>query len=426
MVLAVGSRGDLQPYVSLGLGLKAAGHRVQLATHASFEGSVTGHGLGFSPLEGDPRQIIASEAGQAWLESGHNPLRYASRFLHLFRPLMERSLAAIHQTCLGADAIVYSPLAIPAYHVAEALGIPSHMAALQPLTPTRAFPMVQMRPTPRLGGTYNLLTHVLSAQLFWQPLRAIINRWRTETLNLPPLPFQGLDRKRRHRLSTLYGFSAAVIPRPADWPACSHVTGYWFLDRPSGWRPPAELVDFLEAGPAPVYVGFGSMIPRDAETLTRVVIRALAKAGQRGVLMTGWAGLSQEDLPYDVFKTDSIPHDWLFPRMAAVVHHGGAGTTAAGLRAGVPSVVVPFFADQPFWAHRLHVMGVAPSPIPHKRLTEDRLASAIREATGKEEMRKRAAAVGEQIRTEDGVARAVEIIHRQPPTASATRLDFWP
>ena len=188
------------------------------------------------------------------------------------------------------------------------------------------------------------------------------------------------------------------------------MTGYWFLDPSIEWTPPADLVDFLQSGTPPIYIGFGSMGNRKPEETTRIALKALAMTGQRGVLAAGWGGLSQTDLPETVHMISSIPHSWLFPRMAAVVHHGGAGTTAAGLRAGIPSIVVPFFGDQPFWGQRVAKLGVGPVPIPKRQLSAERLTAAINQAVQNRPMRNQAAALGEQIRAEDGIAQAVSII----------------
>jgi UDP:flavonoid glycosyltransferase YjiC (YdhE family) len=208
----------------------------------------------------------------------------------------------------------------------------------------------------------------------------------------------------------LYGYSPHVIPPPPDWGADTHVTGYWFLDPPSGWTPPPALHEFLAAGPPPVYVGFGSMSSRNPQATAKLVLDALGAAGQRAVLLAGWSGLRPADLPDSVLMVDSVPFAWLFPRMAAVVHHGGAGTTAAGLRAGVPSIVVPFFGDQPYWGRRVAELGVGPAPIPRKRLTVEVLAGAIDRAVTDPVLRRRAAELGVRIRVEDGVARAVGVV----------------
>jgi len=219
----------------------------------------------------------------------------------------------------------------------------------------------------------------------------------------------------------LYCYSPAVVPKPPDWSEHAHVTGYWFLDHAPDWQPPADLVDFLESGPPPIYVGFGSMTSRDPERMSRIVLDALSQSGQRGVIATGLGGLSQSDLPDEVFMTETVPHDWLFPRMAAVVHHGGAGTTGAGLRAGVPSIIAPVSNDQPFWARRVKALGAGPAPIPHKGLTADRLAHAISVAVTDESIRKRAAELGETIRAEDGVVNAVRIINHTLGGSSTNR-----
>ncbi|HEX2036809.1 MAG TPA: glycosyltransferase, partial [Chloroflexota bacterium] len=216
----------------------------------------------------------------------------------------------------------------------------------------------------------------------------------------------------------LYGYSRLVVPRPPDWPPDWHVTGYWALDSATAvppWEPPAALAAFLDAGPPPVYVGFGSMAPRSAGHLTEAALQALRATGQRGILASGWAGLgaaSGAALPPEVFRIQEAPHDWLFPRMAAVVHHGGAGTTAAGLRAGVPAVVTPVFGDQPFWGQRVAALGAGPRPVPMRQVTAERLAGAIHQATTDARMRATAAGLGRRLRAEDGVAQAVRAVEQ--------------
>jgi sterol 3beta-glucosyltransferase len=200
------------------------------------------------------------------------------------------------------------------------------------------------------------------------------------------------------------------VPAPADWDNSSVVTGYWFLDTPSDWQPPQDLVAFLEHGPAPVYVGFGSMAFHDAARHMAHVLQALRKLGQRAVVASGWGGLKVEEVPASVFVVDSVPHDWLFPQVTAVVHHGGAGTTGAGLRAGKPTVICPFVGDQLFWGRRVAALGVGPRPLPQRRLTGERLAEAIHTAMNDEGMRQRAAALGAVIRSEDGVGQAVTYV----------------
>jgi UDP:flavonoid glycosyltransferase YjiC (YdhE family) len=207
-------------------------------------------------------------------------------------------------------------------------------------------------------------------------------------------------------------YSPSVISHPRDWPDSVHVTGYLYLDEQADWQPSSELTAFLEAGAPPVYIGFGSMAGRDPEQLGGLIVEALAKSGQRGLLLTGWGGLRVEIASDDVFVLDAAPHSWLFPRMAAVVHHGGAGTTAEGLRAGVPAVIIPFAFDQSFWGARLRASGLAADPIPRKRLTADRLAKAVSTVVTDRDMRQRAASTGEVIRAENGIGNALEIVQR--------------
>jgi sterol 3beta-glucosyltransferase len=203
------------------------------------------------------------------------------------------------------------------------------------------------------------------------------------------------------------------VPKPADWNGSCHVTGYWFLDAPDDFAPPAPLLDFLADGEPPVSIGFGSMSSRDAEAMTDMALTALQQTGQRGLLLTGWGGITQTDLPDTVFKLEAIPHDWLFPQMKAIVHHSGAGTTAAALRSGVPSVAVPFFADQPFWGDRAVRLGGSAASIPKQSLSATRLTEAIRQATENEALRAKAKQVGHTLQREDGVAEAINVITHQ-------------
>jgi UDP:flavonoid glycosyltransferase YjiC (YdhE family) len=245
----------------------------------------------------------------------------------------------------------------------------------------------------------------------WQGFRSADRLARQKVLGLPAAPFWGpYNADRVHHYPILYGYSPSVIPPPPDWDKNIHVTGYWFLDPAADWTPPSALMEFLQAGSSPVYVGFGSMSSRKPEETADLVLQALARTRQRAILLSGWGGLRKADLPSSVLMVDSIPFSWLFPRVAAVVHHGGAGTTAAGLRAGVPSVVIPFFGDQPFWGQRIAELGVGPAPIPRQKLTVERLAQAIQKAVTDQTMRQCAAHLGAKIQAEDGIARAVAIV----------------
>jgi UDP:flavonoid glycosyltransferase YjiC (YdhE family) len=415
-LLALGSRGDVQPCIALGLGLQAAGHELCIATHAIFESLVRSHGLAFALVQANPKEIMEGEAGRAVMEGGHNAIRALLNFAEMVTPVVLQAAADCLAACQEADAVLYSPLGFyGAPHIAEKLNLPAIGATLQPYHRTGAYPGYGA-PTPRnLSAPLNRLTYIIDETLFWLPYRSAVNQFREEYLDLPPVPGRvNYNRYWQQHLPVVYGFSPIVVPRPADWADYDHVeiAGYWFLDSPADWQAPTDLVDFLAAGPPPIYVGFGSMNTRNPEETTRMVLQALAQAGQRGVLVTGWGGLRQIDVPDTVFIANAIPHDWLFPRMAAVVHHGGAGTTAAGLRAGIPSIIVPFFTDQPFWGQRVADLGVGPAPIPHKHLAVEGLGTAIQQAVSDKGMQRRAAEIGEQIRAEDGVGKAVAAVER--------------
>ncbi len=408
-IVANGSRGDVQPFVALGVGLRAAGYDVTLATATPFGAAVAERGLPWADLEADPRAILQDELGHAWLEAGHNPVAFFTRLRPIAAPAMERFFDATLRACEGADAVVFSPLGVPAWHVAEARGTPAVLATLIPQVPTATIPH-PLAPALPLGRAWNRLSWRFVDQLAWRMFRAPTNQWR-EALGLRPLPLRGPFRELTAPGELVLGaFSRHVAPRPADWPAAARVTGYWFLDRPHCWQPPNDLERFLAAGEPPVYVGLGSMTGRDPVERTALVVEALRMARRRGVLLSGWAGLGDATAGDDVIVVDDIPHDWLFPRMSAVVHHGGAGTTAAGLRAGRPSVLLPFFADQPFWGRRVADLGAGPPPIPQKRLTAENLAAAIHAATADPLITSRARDLGERIRAEDGVATAVRLL----------------
>ncbi|GHF31477.1 UDP:flavonoid glycosyltransferase YjiC (YdhE family) [Deinococcus metalli] len=407
-VIALGTRGDVQPYVALGAALLRAGHSVRVATHDTFRDLVHAAGPDFWPMRGDVQDVVNSPEMRSALARG-NMLeinRVSARATHH---------AALHWAQDALDAAQDAELllaGIGGMNVAQAVSekrrLPLIEAHVVPFHPTRAFPGAIFPPgVARLGGGANRLSHVLTRQVMWQMFRAADTRARRAVLELPPAPLWGP--RPVHTTPTLHGISPAVLPRPADWDAAQHLTGYWFLGEQQ-WSPPPALEAFMHAGPPPVSIGFGSMTTRDAAATTRTVLDALERSGQRAVLLSGWGGLSAADAPPHVFVTDSVPHHWLFPRVAAAVHHGGAGTTAAGLAAGVPTVVVPFFGDQPFWAERVRRLGVGPSPVPARHLTAGALGDALTQVRVDTGIRERAAALGHRIRAEDGLGAAVRVV----------------
>ena len=405
-ILTTGSRGDVQPYVALGTGLEAAGHEVVLATGKGFAEFVAEHGLRHAALDVDLFERMQTPEGKAAL-AGKNLPGTIRKVMATYRRLLDDEWTAAQ----GADVVVYHPKALGGYHVAEALGVPGFLAHPVPMfSPTRAFPNPVL-PFADLGGYFNEASYGAFLRLLTTPFHRTINRWRKESLGLPPRRLMASELEIEGQpVRTLVCCSPRVVPPPADWKGSTTVTGYWFLDRRDDWHPPSSLANFLASGPPPVYVGFGSLAGWTPVRVVAAAIAALRKTGQRGVLVTG-GGRVPPDLPADVYAIESAPHDWLFPRMAALVHHGGAGTTAEGLRAGKPAVICPTtLNDQVFWGRRVAGLGAGPEPVPQRKLTVERLTGAIRVAVGDRGMRERAAELGREIRVEKGVARAVGII----------------
>ncbi len=416
VIVAPGSRGDVQPCVALGRGLSARGDRVRVLAAPGFRALVERHGLGFAPLSADPGELLGSAAGQAWT-SGRR-LAFLSGLREVLWPVLDRLLADVSAGAAGADLVLAPSLGFLGAHLGAHLGVPDVELHYQPSVPTRAFPHPLLPNAGRLGPWGRRLSFGVVDALAWQVLRPGIDRWRAETLGLPPAGRRGP----RRGSPVLCGFSDAVVPRPPDWPDRVHVTGYWFLDAGESWRPDPRLRDFLAAGPPPVYVGFGSMRPADAERTFGVVRTALRRAGLRGLLGAG--GDPGDD---DLLCVADVPHAWLFPRTAAVVHHGGAGTTAAGLRAGVPALVCPLFSDQPYWGDRVFRLSAGPRPLPLKQIDADVLTARLRELTGNPLFRRGAQYVGARLRAEDGVARACSVLSparepgRRPTPGPAAR-----
>lgn len=406
----------MAPFAALGLGLRAAGHEVSLATFPAFEGFVGEQGLEFRPISGDPEDILQDLA-----QGGVQPASLLRLLTGSVEPLLEKNFAECLKACRDAEVVIYSQIAFFGQQAAEALELPAIGAGLQPiLSRTSRFPSAILPVRPGLDGAlgrpYNRISYAAAEQLLWQPLRASVNRARQNVLGLAPLSFGGPFRRfREEGWPVLYGWSPSLLPKPPDWPANLSVTGHWYLDRSIGWEPPRKLVEFIESGPPPVCVGFGSTMLPEPEKTTGIVLEALKRSGERAVLLSGRGGLGDEDLggedlPDGVFAADEIPHEWLLPRVRAFVHHCSAGTTAAALRAGVPSVAIPFYGDQSLWAALIERAGTG-ARLPAARLSPQRLADALSRATSGESLAA-AQTLGEQVREEDGVANAVRAFHQ--------------
>lgn len=418
-IIAFGTRGDVQPTIALGQALVATGHRVRLLASAHFKPWIESHGLQAALSTVDVQAVMESEGGRDWVENGNNPFKQLRVMRQLLNKHGLRMAQEAWEACRDAEAILSQFTSMTyAVSIAEKLRCPHVCMMLQPaLVATRAGAAMLNAPLPNRRSLINYWFGKLIIQpAGWTLYGDITNHFRQTVLGLPP---QTRQQNIAALLATpfIHGYSPRVVPQPADWPAQYHTTGYWFLDEGDQWTPPADLRRFLEAGPPPIGIGFGSMTGHDNAAVTRLLIEAVHLSGQRAILLSGWAGLGEAELPDTILRLEAAPHDWLFPRLAAVVHHGGAGTTAASLRAGVPTIIVPHMADQPFWGRRVHALGVGPPAIPRPHLTASKLAAAIRAATSDALMKQRATALGTAIGAEDGTRTALAWLEhylRQP------------
>lgn len=416
LLLTIGSRGDVQPFVALGKGLKAAGHGVTVATCARFRTMVERHGLDYGVIDDDILKILDSESGKALMEDTRGIFRIIAANIRLARqvgPIQQRMLDqswSVAET-VRPDLICYHPKGLLGPVIAEKLDIPGILASPVPmLVPTGTQPCMGFQKLP-LGAWYNRSTYAFVHGLIRLFAGRYVRTWRRNSHT--PVQRRNLDLLQDHLgrpRPALHAYSAAVSPRPDDWPDTATVTGYWFLDERADWTPSAELEAFLEAGPPPIYIGFGSISGRNPRRLTGTIAEALKRAGQRGLFATGWGGLDHSAQGDHVLSIDEAPHDWLFPRVAAVVHHGGAGSTAAGLRAGRPTLICPFFADQPFWGETVHALGAGPKPIPQRNISVGSLHAVIHRLTDDAAMREAARTIADRMAEEDGIQNAVHQI----------------
>ena len=417
LILTLGSRGDIEPFIALAQGLAAQGHAPSLCAPVSFEAGIRGFGIDYRPMDDGFVALARSLEGHAAVEDMGQVLGAWRTFVRLMPRVDALQDALLDDAWRAAEAIrpeliVFHPLLPGAVDMGEALDVPAVMTPLFPqYVPTAAFPSLGFPDLP-LGDVYRRCTyrlvHALAGRIGGGPVRRFRQRqgWGDRPSRM------GLMTDHRGRaLPIVHGFSPAICPRPDDWPASAVVTGHWPVASAAATLPDA-LQRFLDDGPAPVYVGFGSMAGRDPQRTTQTVIAALRRAGCRGLLAGGWGGLVDAGEASDLFHLEAAPHDALFPRVAAVVHHGGAGTTHAALRAGRPSVLCPFFGDQPFWARRVEQLGVGPAAVPQRRLDTVRLAEALVAATTDAGIRARATALGATVSDERGVATAVAMLER--------------
>jgi sterol 3beta-glucosyltransferase len=424
-VFALGTRGDVQPMLALAKGLKAAGYEITLVTGENFVAWAQQQGVEAVGTV-DMDEMMSSKNGIAWSESSRNPaqqLAYMGKLMNEYGPQMT---ARAHQAVQGADAIISGFVSdFIGTALAEKYQLPLVSAALQPYRATRSGAASLSPIFPRGSSILNLWMGQFVERLLFKVYEPTMNQFRTQVLGLPSLDLNSYY-KRLHATPTVNGFSRFVVPPASDWDEHVYTAGYWFLDE-SNWQPPQELVQFLKAGAPPVYVGFGSMTSSDPMNTVRRIADVLANLGLRGVIPADWGTtkFNQTDLPSHLFPVSHVPHRWLFPKMEAVVHHGGAGTTAAGLYAGKPTLIVPHMSDQPYWGRRVAALGAGTHPLPRHRLTTRLLTARLRELVTNSMIQSSAQVLGEKIRAEHGIENAVRFIRQRfgaPPKSPDTRL----
>ncbi|KAL5001734.1 hypothetical protein BDV10DRAFT_149117 [Aspergillus recurvatus] len=440
VIHVVGSRGDIQPFLAIGRQLKSHGHRVRLATHLSFREAVEDEGLEFFNIGGDPSELMAFMVKNPGLLPDLQTLR--SGAIRMRRREMKSIFSGCWRSCYEtgdgtgidhhikddpdpwsgeeavdyrrlpfvADVIIANPPSFAHLSCAEKLGVPLNMMFTMPWSATQAFPHplanVQSQHTkPSVG---NFASYAIVEIMMWEGLGDLINRFRKRELGLDPLDaIRAPSIAHRLQVPYTYLWSPALLEKPLDWGDNMDVVGFSTLPSAQNYRPPEDLQNFLDAGPAPIYVGFGSIVVDDPKALTSIVFEAVQKAGVRAVVSKGWGNIGADHAASDsIMMIDKCPHDWLFQHVSCVVHHGGAGTTAAGLALGKPTIIVPFFGDQAFWGSIVSRAGAGPDPIPWKRLTAEKLAEAIQVAL-KDETKRKAEEIGEQMRSEQGARNAV-------------------
>ncbi|KAI5205756.1 UDP-Glycosyltransferase/glycogen phosphorylase [Aureobasidium subglaciale] len=433
VIQIVGSRGDVQPFIALGNELQKFGHRVRLATHDLFRDFVTQAGLEFHPIGGDPNELMSYMVKNPGLIPSMKTMQAGE--ISKKREMISEMLDGCWRSCIEpdevtgapfvADAIIANPPSFAHIHCAQALCIPVHLMFTMPWTATKSFPhpLANIQDNNAEPSMVNRLSYAMVEWMTWQGLADVVNLWR-ETMDLEPVPTtEGPFLAYTQNIPTTYCWSGALVPKPADWGQHIDVCGFFFRDMPD-YQPPQDLQEFLDAGTTPIYIGFGSIVLEDPENISNIISEAVSNTGVRCILSKGWAGLRNVSNSPNIFELGDCPHEWLFQRVSAVIHHGGAGTAACGLKNGLPSLVCPFFGDQPFWGEMIHAAGAGPKPIHHNSLTAENLSEAINYLTTPEATLA-ARKIADRMSAENGVKTAVQSFHRNLPHESA-RCDILP
>jgi len=412
-ILAIGGRGDVQPLVVLGEELSLRGYHVSVATHVEFEDVVRSGRLEYLNISTSIKELFLGRYGKGTYSTESNYFRSWFNFYKMFGEVLYQSASDSYDACKDGDLIIYSPPCLYfAPQLEEKLKIPSVPVFFQPFHPTGEFPHYISPLQVNFSSTLNLLIHYLADYMMWIPYLPVINRFRKERLGLPSISVfnRYIQNWRKDQKLFIYAFSEYVLKKPSDWPENAHVTGYFFRQRDESGLDDKELEEFINSGEKPVFVGFSSTVVHEAEKIANILKNAFSRLNSRVVLVTGWGGMQDIDFPENIFKIPYVPYDRLFPHMSLLIHHGGAGSTASALRSGVPSLVIPFAADQYFWAKRVERTGAGPAPLPARELTSDRLYRSVKEVLESEKYYSRAEEIARNIKRENGIGNAADLI----------------
>ena len=417
--LTIGSRGDVQPFIALAIRFQKDGHECTIATHLEYKEWILSYDIKFKHIKGDPAQIM-----KLCINYSMFSIQFIREVFSTFREWLDELLVSSYEACIGADCLIESGGSLGGLHIVEKLQIPYFRAFMMPFSRNTSYPHPFAVPSIRMGGRYNYSTYVLFDQMMWQIGYYVFDHFRDKVLGLTNKSFSNLN------APFLYGFSPTIVPAAPEWQDVAYVCGYWFLDASVAYQCPMDLLTFFDTKTPVIYIGFGSIIVDDPDELTDIIYKAVVKADVKAIVCKGWSGRKdnttehvKEHKDYDysqytshLYMTENIPHDWLFSRTAAVCHHGGSGTTAAGLRAGKPTIIKPFFGDQYFWGQRIEELGIG---VTIKKLTVDKLSEAFINVTTNESMMKKAEIMGQQIRAEDGVETALKVFYSRYGQATA-------
>ncbi|MEZ5008443.1 MAG: glycosyltransferase [Chitinophagales bacterium] len=415
-ILTIGTSGDVHPFVALGIGLKKAGFEVKIATHEEFKTLVEDYGLTFSPVVGNVGASMKTEQVKKSIDEGGKRKEFFNSLIDEAAPLFEQALLEFKTACEGAELVVSSALTLHvASYLTDHFDVPLIFCSVNPAGPTSEFHHILADPAigPKvMHSAYNKTTHKILTEIIWRYIKAELEpAWNKL---MPEVKFPKLDPLQkafeRKLPLILMAYSPAILPKPKDWSVLQHVTGFWWLPSIEKYAPEQALVDFVENGEKPIYAGFGSMANENDQMLSTIVIPAIKALHQRAVILDDGSDLSEFKNDPDLFFIKRADFNWLFPKMKAIVHHGGVGTTGLSIQAGIPTLIVSFIPDQRFWGWQLAQIGAMPKPIPKKSINYQTFHDSLQELINNQTYHNITHELAVKMKEEHGVDTAVDTI----------------